>query len=150
MYDELQPLLKIIETKNGNLLNNVTNLKLLGQLKNKLQNIIVNPEYKAAVQTFIDSYDTLSVLNMNYFKQFNQAFKPTKILPLIKELAIETTINDLVGQGMNVNIVGGVADILNTNITSGGSYASLQDQLRNHILNNNTGEGSLERYTKQI
>jgi hypothetical protein len=150
LFDELQPLLKEIEIKNGRMLNNVKNLKLLGQLKNKLQKIIINPEYKEAVSKFLDSYNIISALNMDYFKKFNQKFTPSKTLPLIKDLAFETTVNDLVGQGLKVNIVDAVADILNTNITTGGSYAALQNQLREHLLDTETGEGSLVKYTKQI
>lgn len=150
IFDELQPLLKEIEIQGGKLLNNVSNLKLLGQLKNKLQKIIISPEYKDAVNQFIESYNTIAALNMNYFKEFNQKFTPVKTLPIIKQLAIESTINDLVGQGMIQNLVNPVTDILNTNITSGGSYASLQNQLREHLLNTEESEGSLVKYTKQI
>ena len=150
MYDELQPLLKDLEIQNGKLLNNVKNLKFLGQIKNKLGKIIINPDYKEAVKKFIDSYNTLSTLNMNYFTQFNKKYTPSATLPYIKQLAIESTITDLVGQGMSETIVGAVKDILNTNITTGGSYAGLQEQLRDHILNNDSGEGNLSRYTKQI
>lgn len=150
MFDELQPLLKELQVQNGKLLNNVENLKLLGSIKNKLEKIIISREYKEAVKKFVASYDTLSALNMNYFAQFNQKFMPSKTLPIIKQLAIENTITDLVGQGMSETITGGVRDILNTNITTGGSYASLQDQLRDHMLYTDTGDGSLVKYTKQI
>lgn len=150
IFDQLQPLLKEIQINGGKLLNNVNNLKLLGQLKNKLQKIIISPAYKDAVNKFIDSYNTVAALNMDYFKQFNDTFSPVKTLPIIKQLAIENTINDLVGQGLKQNLINPVTDILNTNITSGGSYASLQNQLRDHLVNNDTGEGSLVKYTKQI
>lgn len=150
MFDGLQPLLKQLQLKNGKLINNVDNLKFLGQIKNKLEKIIISPEYKDAVQEFINSYNTLAALNLNYFSQFNEKYKPAKTLPIIKQLAVEKTITDLVGQGMSENITGAVRNILNTNITTGGSYASLQDQLREHLLNTDSGEGSLVRYTSQI
>lgn len=150
MFDELQPLIKELQLKNGKLINNVDNLKFLGQIKNKLERIIVSPEYKDAVQQFINSYNTLSALNISYFKQFNEKYTPAKTLPIIKKLAIDKTITDLVGQGMSETITGAVKNILNTNITTGGSYADMQEQLRDHLLNTDTGEGSLVQYTKQI
>lgn len=150
MFDGLQPLLKELQLKNGKLINNVDNLKFLGQIKNKLEKIIISPEYKDAVQEFINSYNTLAALNLNYFSQFNEKYKPAKTLPIIKQLAVEKTITDLVGQGMSESITGAVRNILNTNITTGGSYASLQDQLREHLLNTDSGEGSLVKYTSQI
>lgn len=150
IFEELQPLLKEIDIKNGKILNNIKNLKLLGSLKNKLEKVIINAEYKSSVTRFIESFSAVSNLQNNYFAQFNHKFRPKQTLPVLKELVVEATINSLVGQGLQVNVIGGVEKILQQNITTGGSYSALQDVIRNHILSNETGEGSLERYTKQI
>ena len=150
MYDELQPIVKQLKIKDGKLLNNLDNLKLIGSLQNKLEKVIISAQYKESVNGFIDSFTNISNLNMDYFKQFNQKFSPSKTLPIIQELAIEQTVNDLVGQGLKTNIINPIKSILTQNITTGGNYAQFQDQLQNHLLNNDTGEGSLVRYTKQI
>lgn len=150
VYEELQPMLKEIQIKDGKLLNNIENLKLIGSLKNKLEKIIISADYKKSVERFIESFTSVSNLQQNYFSQFNKQYKPKKTLPFIKQLAVESTINSLMGQGMSDSIIEPIQKILNQNITTGGNYASFQEQLRNHILRNDTGEGSLERYTKQI
>lgn len=150
IYEEIQPLIKRIEIRDGKFLNNLNNLKLIGELKNKLQKVIVNSRYKKTVENFINNFETISTLNLEYFQQFNKKYKPKNTLPIIRELAVETTVNDLIGQGMESSIIEPIRSILNQNITTGGSYAEFQDQLRDHILTNDTGEGSLERYTKQI
>lgn len=150
MFDELQAVIKDFQLSNGKLLNNLHNLKLLATLKNKLQKVIINKKYKDAVNEFIDHFTTVGNLQVDYFKQFNKKYTPAKTLPIIKEMAVETTINDLVGQGMNQLVVGSVEEILRQNITSGGSYLDLQKELENHILDNYKGEGSLTKYTRQI
>lgn len=150
VYDELQPILKELQIKNGKLLNNVSNLKLLGTLQNKLEKVILSAEYKSSVNNFIDSYSSLSSLNMNYFKQFNQKFTPSKTLPYIKELAVESTINSLVGQGMSENVIRPIKDILTQNITSGGNYAKFNNELRDWVLGTGNDEGNIVKYTKQI
>jgi hypothetical protein len=150
VYEELQPIVKELQVKNGKLLNNIENLKLIGTLQNKLEKIIISAEYKKSVQSFIDSFTTVSNLNNEYFSQFNKKYKPKNTLPIIKQLAVESTINDLVGQGLSSNIIAPIQKILQQNITTGGSYAKFQEQLQNHILQNETGEGNLQRYTKQI
>lgn len=150
VYDELQPLIKQFDIRDGNLLNNVKNLKLIGDVQNKLEKIIISADYKSSVNDFIDAFGLVSNLQQEYFKQFNQQYKPKKTLPIIKQLAIESTINDLVGQGLNANVIAPIKSILTDNIISGGDYALFNDQLRNHILNNETGDGSLLKYTKQI
>lgn len=150
ILQELQPLIKELDVKDGRLLNNVRNLKRIGELKNKLEKIIINPEYKKFVNSFIENFTTIGNLQQDYFKQFNQKFSPKKTLPLIKQIAIESTINDLVGQGMSNSVIEPVRTIILQNTTTGGSYAKFQEQLRNHILTNETGDGSLEKHTKQI
>jgi hypothetical protein len=150
MMDELIPIIKEFDVKGGKLLNNLQNLRLLGSLKNKLQAIILNKKYKKAVETFTGSFDDLANLQIQYFSQFNKKFKPVNTLPIIKEQAIMTTINDLVGQGMNALVIGSVEEILRQNITTGGSYKDLQTELEDHILDNYKGEGSLTKYTRQI
>lgn len=150
VYDELQPLLKSIQIKDGRLLNNVENLKLIGGLKNKLEKIIISAQYKKSVEEFVQSFTTVGNLQQDYFAQFNKKFTPAKTLPIIKQLSIEATINDLVGQGMSSNIIDPIQKILNQNITTGGKYTDFQDQLRSHILNDPNTDGSLVKYTKQI
>lgn len=150
IYEELLPIVKKLDVKNGKLLNNINNLKLIMGIKNKLQKIIVNNEYKKNVNDFIDAFHAVGDLNNQYFSSFNDKFKPTNTLPVIRQMAIEQTINDLVGQGLSSSVVDPIHSILKQNITTGGSYAQFTEELRNHILTNDTGDGSLEKYSKQI
>lgn len=150
MLEELLPVVKEFQLRNGKLLNNLTNLKLLGTLKNKLEKIIINPKYIDEVNKFIESFNVISNMQIQYFRQFNKKYQPAQTLPLIKDLSIEATINDLVGQGMNAIVIASVEEILRQNITTGGSYLDLQRELEDHILNNYEGKGSLEKYTRQI
>lgn len=150
ILEEMQPLLKEIEIRGSLILANVQNLKLILQLKNKLEKIIVNDDYKKAVTGFIESFNIVSTLNLAYFAQFNQKYKPSETLPLIREISIQKTINDLTGQGMVEGVIEPIKKILSDNIVTGSNYAKMQEELRNHIISNNTGDGSLARYTRQI
>ncbi len=150
ILEELQPLIKELEIKNGKILNNVDNLKLILNIKNKLEKIIISPDYKKQVQKFIDFFGIVTDLNNTYFSQFNNKFTPSKTLPILRQLTIETTINSLMGQGMVDSLVEPVRRILIQNITTGGSYAKFQEQLRNEIITNETGEGQLSKKTNYI
>lgn len=149
-FKELQPIIKDLQTKNGRILNNVDNLRLIGSLRNKLEKIVLNAEYKNAIRDFTDSFTALDDLNLRYFKQFNKKYSPSKTLPIIKNLSIESTINDLAGQGLNANVVAPLQEILRQNITTGGSFAAFQDQIRTFLLNDENGDGALVKHTKQI
>lgn len=149
VLDSLQSQLKDLETREGKVLNSVQNLKLIAAIKNKLERLIISEGYKDNVKEFIKAFDTVDLLQNQYFAAFNKKFKPSKTLPIIKSQTIDTTLNGLLGQGLGVNIVDRIGGILKDSVTTGGSYASLTEQLREHIIKTET-EGSLERYTKTI
>ena len=150
VYDELQPLIKELAVSRGKLLNNVQNLKLMMQIKAKLERLIVSPEYKSAVKGFIDSYSAIADLNQAYFTAFMGKHSRSKTALIIRQIAVESTINGLLGQGMQASIIDPISRILNDNITTGGSYARFQEELATHIRGNAETEGSLLRYTKQL
>jgi hypothetical protein len=150
LVDSILTDLKELSTKDGVVLNSVQNLKLIAALKTKLEKLIISEGYKDDVKKFVEAFNTVEGLQKQYFAAFNLKFSPSKVLPIIKNQAIDSTVNGLLGQGLQANIVERIGKILIDNVTTGGTYASLSEQLRNHILTNETGEGSLERYTKTI
>lgn len=150
VVDSLFEFLKELDTQNGRLLNTVNNLKRLLSIKNKLERIIISEGYKESVLQFVEAFTVIESFHLDYFKQFNQKFTPSKTLPIIRDMAVDQTINDLLGQGLQHNIVDAVTDILKQNITTGGSYASLTKQLNTSIAGTKETEGMLTRYTRTI
>lgn len=150
LFREVQSRIQKLEIKDGSILGKVANLKILSEIEAKLERIVLTPEYKEAVKKYIDTFSEIEKLQQKYFAAFNYKFKPSKTIGIIRSIAVQKTVNGLMSQGLQVNVLSRVSEILNSNITTGGSYADLNDQLRNSLLTNETGEGSLERYTKII
>jgi hypothetical protein len=150
LYAEIQKSIKDLSIKDGRLVNSIDNLKAIGQIKSRLKKLLTGPQYQKVLGEFVAAFNDVSRLNNEYFASLSKEFKPKKTLPVIRELAVNQTIEDLIGQGMVDSIVGPITEILKSNITTGGNYAKFQDQLRTHILNDENGDGSLVRYTKQI
>ncbi|WP_346236751.1 hypothetical protein ABDK00_014050 [Niabella insulamsoli] len=148
--EEIINLTKELETRNGKIINSVKNLRLIGQIKTKLKRATLSQEYKKAVKSFVASFEAISALQISYFKRYVPKFEPERKLGVIREYAIDQTIYDLMGQGMDSQVVEPVTSILRDNITSGGSYAKFQQQLADYLIDNASGEGRLMRYTKQI
>jgi hypothetical protein len=148
--DGVIEMLKDLETSNGKVLNSVQNLRLIGKIKNQLEKLIISEGYKKSVKDFVSAFEIVSGLQQSYFAAFNAKFKPSKTLPIVKELAIDKTLNGLVGQGLGVNIVDRIGDMLTQATTTGGSYASLNEQLRSTIRGGDDKEGILEKYSKTI
>jgi hypothetical protein len=150
LVDSLVDELRGLQTQQGKILNSVQNLKLIGNIKNKLERLIISEGYKDSVKDFVKAYDAVESLQLQYFAAFAQKFKPKEVLGIIKRQAVDKTLNDLLGQGLQSNVVDAIGDILNVNVTSGGSYASLNDQLLKSVKGTKDTEGILERYSKTI
>jgi hypothetical protein len=150
VFESLIEQVKGLSLQNGKVLNSVENLRLIAGIKNKIERLIISEGYKQSVKEYIKAFDTIEALSVQYFSAFNKQFTPNKTLPIIKEAAVDATLNGLLGQGLQANVVDKLTKILSDNITTGGSYSSLAEQLRNAVLTNETGEGLIERYSKTI
>jgi hypothetical protein len=150
MLDDVLLLIKKLDTSGDTIKLTVANLKILSQVKSKLQNIILSDDYVNSVTSFVSNYDEIVNLQNNYFSAIESKFKPPKIATAIKKVAIESVVNNLTENGLAANITDQVYNLLRQATTSGGSYASLNKQLADFLINNDSGEGQLLRYTKQI
>lgn len=147
---ELLDQIKQLETSQGRVLNSVQNLKLIGQIKARLERLIVSNGYKESVKQFITAFDLVESLQNSYFSLFNAQYKPSRTLPIIKSLAIDSTINGLIGQGLGSAVVDKIGEMLTSSTTTGGSYASLTQQLVNSVKGTSEQEGLLARHSRTI
>jgi len=154
LVDEILEITKELEVSaSGKIKNSIANLRLIMRIKNKLQKVIVSKKYQDSIREFIKTFETVAGLQNQYFKNYISSKKaqlPEEKLKLIREYSINNTIASLTESGLNVNILDKVEDIIRQNTTTGGSYSSLQGQLRDFILSDKNTDGALARYTKTI
>jgi hypothetical protein len=148
LFRQVLSMLKDLETNGDSLINNINNLKVINKIKVAIEKLIIDNKYKQELKSFVESYNQIADLQNQYFSQFSANFKTTKTLDILKKSAVETTLTNLTQTGLEAGVIDGLKKILTTNISAGGSYTKLTDQLRNYILSNETGEGALERYVK--
>lgn len=149
IYDSLQEDLRKLDLQNGQIKATVKNLSLINSIKNKLNRIILTPEYKQQVKEFAQSFNEITSLQNDYWRGIDKEFKPKPLLKAIREQAISDTVGKLTEAGIGANIAEPIADILRTNITTGGSYKDLTNQLRENLVNTQT-PGTMEKYIGQI
>jgi hypothetical protein len=150
MLDDLLLLTKKLNTKGDTIEIGAANLRLLSNVKSKLQRILLNEKYIGSVKGYIGNFDKVIDLQNKYFRSLESTFQPPQLVREIKKQAIESVVNSLTENGLNANIVDRIHDILRKATTAGGSYATLTKQLTDFITSNQSGEGQLLRYTKQI
>lgn len=149
MFDEIQNELKRLDTQSGKIKPTVANMRIITSIKNKLLKLILTEDYIKEVKDFAKSFNEVTKMQNQYWRGIESTFKPRPLLKEIRTQAISDTIKNLTESGIGATIQEQVGNILRTNITTGGSYAALTDQLRESLLNTET-DGALAKYAKQI
>lgn len=129
---------KDLDIRDGKLVNSAANLKQLAKLK--LQDAIVNPELKAAIQKFVDTFDKVAKMQSEYFKAMDIR-PPAEILAELQVQA-KTSVIKQMSQLIDSRIIPGIEDVLRTNITGGGSYRQMISQLTEYIIGTKAITGS--------
>jgi len=150
ILDDISLLLKDLDLRGDSIQQNAKNLKAIGAIKGKLEQIINSDAWMGDVKEYLKSFNEVTKLQNQYFSSLKSEFKPTPLLTEIKKQSLDSTFDSLTERGINSVITDKVQDILRKAITSGSSYTQTMKQLREYVVTNKSGAGALERYTKQI
>jgi hypothetical protein len=149
MFDAVVQEVAKLDTSGDTIKPSVKNLQIIARIKNKLTRLILSPQYNEQVREFAKSFNVISNMQNEYWKQAEASFRPTPLLNEIKKQSIQNTIDALGEQGIGVNIANQITNVLKRNITTGGSMGQLTQQLRENLLKTKT-DGALLKYTRQI
>jgi hypothetical protein len=153
IYAEIIVLTKDLKLDSkGNIKNTIDNYRILSQLKTRLRNVIFDKQYIKASKELISSYDEISKVQKDYFATFATSPSSTtqEILNIVRQESIAQTVLYLSEQGIDINIISKAQAILQSNITSGGSYADFQDAMKVYIQGNKENLGAFEKYANTI
>lgn len=134
----------------GNIKSTLANLRRISVINNKVEKVIKTPEYKSAVRLFVSYFKEVQSLNNKYYSKEFDTFREPKTSEEIKQIAIDQTLDDLLGTGLDANVIDDVKQLITENIKTKQSYSSLQTQLKNLIVGNKDNNGKLVAYTGQI
>lgn len=149
MYRALLDEVRKLDTGKRGLKSTVANMRRVTSIKAKLQRIILSKEYKGEIKKFVEVFNDITKLQNQIFRSAEQNFTPPKIGAEIKKQSITDVVNNLTERGIAGDVSNAVADILRQNITTGSSYASLTEALREALIETKS-PGILQRYAKQI
>lgn len=150
MYDEISLELKRLDLRGGRIKTTVANVKVIASIKNKLQRLILTPDYIQEVKVFAKAFNEITKLQNEYWRSIEPTFRPTPLLREIRQAAIKDTVSKLTQAGIGNTISEQIADILRTNITTGGQYKDLQKQLQESLTDTQKSDGLLTKFAKTI
>lgn len=153
IYKEVLTLTKELKLDSrGNIKNTIDNYRILSNLRTRLQKVIFTKQYEQNTKKLIESYDTINETLKDYFSSFATSPSSTteEVLKILSKQAIERTLMYLGDSGINVNIIGKMQEILQSNITNGGSYYDFSKQLSDFIVGSKDNLGAFEKYANTI
>jgi hypothetical protein len=134
----------------GNIKRTAENVKVLKKINKAINDSLLTPTYKKRVSTYLKSFDLIEKEQLNYFAVVTEAAKATTMMEAVKIQAIESTVSSLTETVLHEYFTKPLKDIIIRNISTGGSYAEFQEEIRTYILGNDEVDGQFLRYTKQI
>ena len=151
IYEEVVTLAKDLETDaQGKVKQTITNLKRLNQIKAKLAALSKDKEWVAGIGKFVKYFDILQKQQNAYFStafpQLTLGESAKKRNEMMKQIAVNNTIEALMGDGLKANVTDKLNDILLRGVTSGAKWADLQQELRDHLMGKEGGQGAFARY----
>lgn len=126
------------------------NVRLIAKIKQRLQEVIIDGSYNKRLKKLLETYDQITKLQNQYFSAMVQQFTVPEVLVELQKQAINITIESLGEQGMNVNVINPVHEILNKNIKKGGKVGDMTEEVRAYLLGDKETEGRLSKHAKQI
>jgi len=149
MYEEILKLTKELKIDSrGRIRNTIDNYKILSELRTRLERVVFTSEYKKASKKLLKSFDDINKVTNDYFATF--ATSPTAttqdILKILRQESVNRTALYLGESGVNINVISKVQEILQTNITSGGSYAQMQSDMKAFIQGDAESLGAFNKY----
>ena len=149
-YEVVLSKINKLQYKSGRLLQNTANVKVIGEMKGALNNLLRSPSYISAIKTFGKEYDVVEKIQNDYFSAIVEDFKPGGAANITKHTAIRQMVDNLVGGGVNQAVTENAANILLRNMQSGSNVRELTEELRNFMLTTSESAGALSKYSGQI
>lgn len=146
MFARVLDLMQDLDRTGGRLRITAKNVRIIGQIRRELSAIILTPKYRKSVQEFVDAFDSIDKLQMQYFDEITGGYNPASVMRALKAETVAGVQGNLLDAGVNYNIVQRISDTLRQQITTGGKFSDLVEDVRSTIVGD--GEGSLQRYAK--
>lgn len=151
IYDEVITLAKDLDTDMlGHVKQSIANLKRLTQIKAKLAALSKDKEWVAGISGFARYFGELQRLQNAYYSQHfpgnTLSERAKEKNELLRQMAVQNTMEALMGDGLKANVTDKLNDILLRAVTSGTKFADLQEELRAHLIGKEGGQGAFARY----
>lgn len=151
LYKNLITVLKGIEIdKEGYITQSAGNRRILGEAISAIdESFGDSSSYHQAVTDHIQVIPQIDRLNEVYFDTISPGFQPNRVfIKNLQKNIISNLETNLLNDGLQVSIKNPLVDILNRNVSVGGSYSGFLQEVRGFILGESDREAKLLKYSR--
>ena len=142
--------LNSLETVNGKIKINNSNLNSIVKISNELKSIMLNDEYVKAVKEFVSEFDVQANLNNKIIDAgFGDTADPVAAKTYI-DLAKKNTYSSLVGSAAELAYIQPIQTILEQAIINGASVGETIDNITIFVKGNSEVDSKILKYAKTI
>lgn len=148
LLDEVLNLIKQLNVSNGKIDSSIENLKLVSEIKSKLNSAVLNKDYLKTVAELSKGFDTIYSAQFTYFKTLQNSLKADKRYELVKQLSLESTMQGLTRAGIEANVTSKISDMILKGVTTGSMYADMVKDMTAFLTTDEKSQGALTRYAQ--
>lgn len=105
LWRELLPYVQELEVDaNGNVAQTETNIRKIGEIQNKLSELLAGKEYTDAIKVFLADIDKGVQLTNDIARDIKKSFEPTQVMKDILRISKQNAINSLIGETMRSRV----------------------------------------------
>lgn len=147
LYDEiLDEILALKRNNIGTVLNSIENLKSIQALKITIDKYLKG-DYSKAVKSYLNDYNKATNLIDSYFTSILDSYEQNEIVyKQISQSNVFTTVDNLLGSGIDANFKTPLIDGLQKQVSSGTSITDLKEFLKVELVTQPT----IKRYISQV
>ena len=153
LFEEIHLLVSALEKdKNGNIKTTISNMQQVVKIKAKIGNIVISDAYRDGVSMLMNGFDLVYRTQKAYYKKSFQAGTigeiATKKQKLLRQLAVQNTIEGLTGAGIQAQITDKIGDMLMRSVTSGAKWTDMVSEMKAYLDPDGDGTGAFAKYAK--
>lgn len=142
VYRKVLSIIKDLDIdSSGNIKPSIANLKKLNEIKMQLSRSLLSKEYIGSVKEYVKQFRTIAALqNSMYTITATNAVTKT-----LQQIAIDNVLNEYTGKSYSDTVINSIKKVIQTSITSGGSYKDLTLDLEKMILGDGEKQSIIQK-----
>lgn len=136
----------------GAIKTTIANLQKIAKIKAAISKIVCDDQYKDAVTKLCEDFEKVYQKQASFYKHTFEAGTigetAAKKQKLLRQLAVQNTIEGLTGSGIQAQITDKLADMLTRSVTSGARWTDMVAEMKAYLDPDGDGTGAFAKYAK--